>query len=164
VSGRILFDSTASAAESLRSKWGSERRPPECIKQRWPGETPQVGQGTAVNCSGVRSRIRIGRGCRKRSGKTVQNGTVPSWDLETADPAGQLQGISVGEAAVMVCLLRANRRLAEATPAPRKRNRPEGVYSKPHVPANGDGRGRIERRYLDWAPKGFSLKRGRRED
>ena len=64
----------------------------------------------------------------------------------------------------MVCLVRANPRLGEATPAPRKRNRLEGVCSKRHVPANGDGRGRIERKYLDWEPKGFSLKRGRRED
>ena len=88
VTGRILLDSKASAAESLRSKWGSERGPPECIKQRWPGETPQVGQGTAVNCSGVRSRIRIGRRCRKTRRKTVQNGTVPSWDSETVDPTG----------------------------------------------------------------------------
>src|SRR5882724_9547318 len=72
----------------------------------------------------------------------------------------RMQGISAGEAEEMVCLVRANLRWGEATPAPLKKNRPEGVCSKRHVPANGGGRGRIERKYLDWAPKGFSSKRG----
>ena len=76
VPGRILFDSMASAAESLRSKCGSERRPPECNKQRWPEATPHVGQGTEDNCSGVRSRILIDIECDKKRRNSVQFGTV----------------------------------------------------------------------------------------
>jgi hypothetical protein len=76
VPGRILFDSMASAAESLRSTCGSERRPPECNKQRWPEATPHVGQGTEDNCSGVRSRILIVIECDKKRRNSVQFGTV----------------------------------------------------------------------------------------
>src|SRR5258706_1992219 len=76
VPGRILFDSMASAAESLRSKCGSERRPPECNKQRWPEATPHVGQGTEDNCPGVRSRILIDIECDKKHRNSVQFGTV----------------------------------------------------------------------------------------
>jgi len=76
VPGRILFDSMASAAESLRSKCGSERRPPECNKQRSPEATPHVGQGTEDNCSGVRSRILIDIECDKKRRNSVQFGTV----------------------------------------------------------------------------------------
>src|SRR6266481_2404657 len=76
VPGRILFDSMASAAVSLRSKCGSERRPPECNKQRWPEATPHVGQGTEDNCSGVRSRILIDIECDMKSRNSIQFGTV----------------------------------------------------------------------------------------
>jgi len=44
----------------LRSRWGSVRNLPECNKHRWPSATPQVGQGTELNCAAVRSRILIG--------------------------------------------------------------------------------------------------------
>jgi hypothetical protein len=76
VPARSLFNSMASAAASLRSTCGSERRPPECSKQRWPGATPHAEQGTEDNCSGVRSRSLIQIGCMQASCNTVQNGTV----------------------------------------------------------------------------------------
>jgi len=56
---RALFFSIASAAESFRSTCGSVRGLPECSKQGSPAPTPQVGQGTDDNCSGVKSLIFI---------------------------------------------------------------------------------------------------------
>src|SRR5882672_7530289 len=66
----------ASTAESLRSTCGSVRGEPECSKQRSPAATPQVGQGTDDNCSGVRSLIRIRIEYDKIDWKTVRFGTV----------------------------------------------------------------------------------------
>src|ERR1700723_3637320 len=51
----FLLLSKDSAAASLRSTCGSERRPPEWRTQRSPIPAPQVGQGMAANCFGVRS-------------------------------------------------------------------------------------------------------------
>jgi len=51
----IHLFSKNSAAASLRSTCGPERRPPECRTQRSPTPTPQVGQGTEANCLGVSS-------------------------------------------------------------------------------------------------------------
>src|SRR4029077_15796426 len=42
---------TAPAAESLRSRWGSLRRAPECSSQGSAVAAPQVGQGTdKISC------------------------------------------------------------------------------------------------------------------
>jgi hypothetical protein len=59
----LFFASIASAAENFRSTCGSERRPPACSKQRWPGATPHVGQGTERNSFGFMSLIFIQIGC-----------------------------------------------------------------------------------------------------
>src|SRR5882724_2050979 len=71
-----LFFSIASAAESFRSTCGSVRGEPECNKQGSPGPTPQVGQGTDDNCSGVRSLMRICTGYDTVGCKTVRFATV----------------------------------------------------------------------------------------
>jgi hypothetical protein len=68
---RPLFRSIASAAESFRSTWGSERGPPECSKQRAPAATPHVGHGTESNCFGVKSAILIPPEYGKHPRKTV---------------------------------------------------------------------------------------------
>jgi hypothetical protein len=64
----------ASTAQSFRSRWGSEFGLPE-YKQRSPGATPQVGQGTEDNCFGVRSVILIRIECDKPDFKVVLFGT-----------------------------------------------------------------------------------------
>jgi hypothetical protein len=74
----------ASAAESFRFTCGSERRAPECSKQRAPAATPQVGQGTETNCFGVRSAILI----PLESYKTWRN-TVPFETLYTRLACGR---------------------------------------------------------------------------
>jgi hypothetical protein len=51
------FVSTASAAESLRSRWGWLRGAPECSSQAFPIAAPQVVQGTDNICSGVSSLV-----------------------------------------------------------------------------------------------------------
>ena len=70
---------------SLRSKCGSERKPPEPSKQRWPGPTPQVGQVTEDNCSGVKSRILIPQSCEIQIRKTVRFDTESRLSLKTSD-------------------------------------------------------------------------------
>src|ERR1700730_1959493 len=45
-SRRFFFVLTASFSAALRSTWDALRGPPACNKQRSPGPTPQVGQGT----------------------------------------------------------------------------------------------------------------------
>jgi hypothetical protein len=55
---RLLgFISTASAAESLRSRWGSVRRAPVCSSQGSSVAAPQVGQGTEHICFSVSSLV-----------------------------------------------------------------------------------------------------------
>jgi len=70
---------------SLRSRCGSERKPPEPSKQRWPGPTPQVGQVTEDNCSGVKSRILIPQSCEIQIRKTVRFETELRFSLRTSD-------------------------------------------------------------------------------
>jgi hypothetical protein len=53
--GELFFAAIASAAQSLRSTWDSERNPPECNTQRSPGATPHVGQLTDTDCFAVSS-------------------------------------------------------------------------------------------------------------
>jgi hypothetical protein len=104
----ILFDSMASAAASLRSKCGSVRRPPECNKQRRPGGTPHVGQGTEENSLGVRSRILTRTGYEKKSSNTVRFGTLRrlslgnfrSCQLAVGSKAPALHRANTGEAII----------------------------------------------------------------
>jgi hypothetical protein len=49
------FVSTASAAESFRSRWGSVRGAPVCSSQTSPTAAAQVVQGTDNICLGVSS-------------------------------------------------------------------------------------------------------------
>jgi hypothetical protein len=51
------FVSTASTAESFRSRCGSLRRAPVCSSQASPVAAPQVGQGTDKICFGVSSLV-----------------------------------------------------------------------------------------------------------
>jgi hypothetical protein len=67
-------------AANFRSKWGSVRGAPECITQRFPAATPQVGQGTEDNCSGESSFLFIRRGDGITYRKPLQYGT-PSSEL-----------------------------------------------------------------------------------
>jgi hypothetical protein len=55
----------------LPATCASERGAPECSKQGSPGATPHVGQGTADNCSAVRSGLLIWRRYDKTSRETV---------------------------------------------------------------------------------------------
>ena len=66
------FVSTALAASSVRSMWGSERRPPAFKTQSLPASTPHVGQGTASNSCGVRSVIFTDQAYGDPSRKTIQ--------------------------------------------------------------------------------------------
>jgi hypothetical protein len=68
--------SIASTAASFLSRCGSERGPPECSTQRSPTPTPQVGQGTDDNCSGVSSFFFTRTECENACRKTVQFGTL----------------------------------------------------------------------------------------
>jgi hypothetical protein len=68
--------SIASTAASFLSTCGSARRPPECSTQRSPIPTPQVGQGTDDNCSGVSSFFFTRTECKNACRKTVQLGTL----------------------------------------------------------------------------------------
>jgi hypothetical protein len=70
-SREILFVSSASTADSFRSRCACVRGAPEWSKQRSPEETPHVGQGTESNCSGVRSLFFIWVQCYKTSRKTI---------------------------------------------------------------------------------------------
>jgi hypothetical protein len=83
---RKRLDSMASAAESFRSTWGSERGAPEWRRQRSPTATPQVGQGTEESCAEVRSFIRIRREYDKKNGKAVRFGTL--WEEYLARAQG----------------------------------------------------------------------------
>jgi hypothetical protein len=51
------FVSTASAAESFRSRCGSVRKAPACSSQAFSVAAPQVGQGTDNICFGVSSLV-----------------------------------------------------------------------------------------------------------
>ena len=53
----LSFISTASAAESLRSRCGSVRGAPELSSQTSPVAAPQVGQRTDNICFGVSSLV-----------------------------------------------------------------------------------------------------------
>src|SRR5271168_3205604 len=68
--------SLASIAASFLSTCGSERGPPECSTQRSPTPTPQVGQGTDDNCSGVSSFFFTRTECKNACRNTVQFGTL----------------------------------------------------------------------------------------
>jgi hypothetical protein len=83
---RKRLDSMASAAESFRSTWGSERGAPEWRRQRSPTATPQVGQGTEESCADVRSFIRMRREYDKKNGKAVRFGTL--WEEYLAPAHG----------------------------------------------------------------------------
>src|SRR5580693_10608357 len=78
--------SIATSAASFLSTCGSERGPPECSTQRSPTPTPQVGQGTGHNCSGVSSFFFTRTECGNAGRNTVQFGTL----FELAAP--HLQG------------------------------------------------------------------------
>ncbi len=53
----LIFASTASAAESLRSRCGSVRGAPVCSSQTSPMAAPHVVQGTSNICFGVSSLV-----------------------------------------------------------------------------------------------------------
>jgi hypothetical protein len=52
-----VFASTASAADSFRSRWGSVRSAPVCSSHASPVAAPQVVQGTDNICFGVSSFV-----------------------------------------------------------------------------------------------------------
>src|SRR6476661_9036857 len=68
-SRRLFSCSMASAAESFRFIWGSDRGAPECSKQRAPAATPHVGHGTDINCFCVKSPILIPAECDEYTSK-----------------------------------------------------------------------------------------------
>ena len=64
--------STASAAESFRSRCGSVRKAPVCSSQASSGAAPQVGQATESICFRVRSLVFTAVLCNDPSWKNAQ--------------------------------------------------------------------------------------------
>src|SRR5579859_3595434 len=71
----VRFSSTASIAQSLRSRCGSSRTRPESNRHLSPPVAPHVGHGTASKSVGVMSPILIQEGYYEGFGETVLFGT-----------------------------------------------------------------------------------------